>query len=468
MIRPLPGLWPALVLVMFGLPACLPALEARDDVASVDEDHSVVIDVGANDSDVERILLTGGGNTGHGSVVVLDRSHIRYIPNADFAGTDRFGYQAVQGGDADNAEVVVTVRPDLDLARQEFPIKLQQQETIAAGDFDADGLLDLAILHANEALTIALQRARPGEPVDFEQSEYPALDASYSRGPFPKQLLSRDLNGDGADDLVFASSTVVAVVFMLADGRGGFESARIDLGPLSSPDNVAIGDFDADDRLDLVVTTQGTGPSAFTHFIRGLAFSASDVSFAADERLDAQLSAVHVADLDGDGRDELLASDWGSLTHWQLDAEGRLKPDESTERMHVERFAEADFDGDDQLDLIFATHDQVTVLPSGEPRTPVRIDDRWLGLAVADLDGDGAPELIGDDGQVQRVWQVSGSDPLAFVSNRDLAEQDADFNGLLAADLDADGHSDLIMLGTHYDHDNVMAAHSYFAVYWGR
>jgi hypothetical protein len=88
---------------------------AADDEAAVTEDGSVLIDVLANDTDIdtevstgEAITLTGCENGLHGSAV-LENGQVRYTPDGDFNGDDTFIY-AIQDAAGATAEASVTVR----------------------------------------------------------------------------------------------------------------------------------------------------------------------------------------------------------------------------------------------------------------------------------------------------------------------------------------------------------------------
>ncbi len=88
---------------------------AVDDTATVAEDGSVLVDVRANDTDLEGnpIAVTAtipGGQTN--GAVVLESGQVRYTPAQDFNGQGRFDYTAADGaGGTDTGSVVVTVTP---------------------------------------------------------------------------------------------------------------------------------------------------------------------------------------------------------------------------------------------------------------------------------------------------------------------------------------------------------------------
>ena len=71
---------------------------ALDDSASVDEDSSVVVDVLANDSDLDGDSLTvTTASAANGSVVINTDGTVTYTPNADFNGQDTISYEISDG-----------------------------------------------------------------------------------------------------------------------------------------------------------------------------------------------------------------------------------------------------------------------------------------------------------------------------------------------------------------------------------
>uniref|UniRef100_UPI0014216010 Ig-like domain-containing protein n=1 Tax=Thalassoroseus pseudoceratinae TaxID=2713176 RepID=UPI0014216010 len=83
---------------------------AVDDDATTDEDTPVVINVLANDSDVEGDTLTVSAVTPgtNGTVTINPDGTLTYTPAANFAGSDTFTYTINDGnGGSDTATVNV-------------------------------------------------------------------------------------------------------------------------------------------------------------------------------------------------------------------------------------------------------------------------------------------------------------------------------------------------------------------------
>lgn len=119
-----------------------------EDHASTDEDSSVVIDLVANDSDVDGDLLSivSAGGASLGGVEVIDGHRVTYTPCPDCNGSDRFTYQVTdsRGGYSEPTSVFVDIRSigDAPVARDD---SLDAQEDTAvtfdprANDSDVDG-----------------------------------------------------------------------------------------------------------------------------------------------------------------------------------------------------------------------------------------------------------------------------------------------------------------------------------------
>jgi len=85
---------------------------AFDDVATTDEDTPVVIDVLANDDDVDGDTLTIVSVTeGQNGTVVIENGQVKYTPDAEFNGVDTFTYTISDGTETHTGTVTVTVNP---------------------------------------------------------------------------------------------------------------------------------------------------------------------------------------------------------------------------------------------------------------------------------------------------------------------------------------------------------------------
>jgi CshA-type fibril repeat protein len=122
---------------------------ATDDTATTDEDEAVVIDVLANDTDVEGDALTVAriaSGPANGTAAINADGTVTYTANADFNGTDSFTYEVADGnGGSDIGTVTVRVNPVNDApvaADDSFTIAEDSSRTtlnVLANDTDVDG-----------------------------------------------------------------------------------------------------------------------------------------------------------------------------------------------------------------------------------------------------------------------------------------------------------------------------------------
>src|SRR5262249_53712681 len=120
-------------------------------------------------------------------------------------------------------------------------------------------------------------------------------------GQTPLSVAVGDFDGNGALDLVTANSNGTLSV-ILGNGGGSFRP-RIDLTVGAAPRAVAVGDFHRDGRLDVWTAQQLTDPVSVLlghgdgTFAQPLVFTASGADFTPDSMV--------VADVNGDGKLDL-------------------------------------------------------------------------------------------------------------------------------------------------------------------
>jgi hypothetical protein len=120
---------------------------AVDDVVTTPEDTAVVIDVLANDTDVDYdpLTVTSVVTPSHGLAVINPDNTVTYTPDADFYGSDSFNYTVSDGnGGSDTAAITVTVTSvnDVPIANDDTADTLQETAVliaVLANDADVDG-----------------------------------------------------------------------------------------------------------------------------------------------------------------------------------------------------------------------------------------------------------------------------------------------------------------------------------------
>jgi hypothetical protein len=244
-----------------------------------------------------------------------------------------------------------------------------------------------------------------------------------------------DFNGDGKLDGAFISGTSLGVA--LGDGAGGFTVSYQTLA--ASGASVSAADIDGDGRLDLLVPVpsqmalvilKGDGAGGFT--------SASIPLNPADQ--------VAIGDLNRDGRPDLASVHYPSqdVNVFLQTASGWSVAIPYTAGAAVRAVALADMDGDGLLDIATACDDgTVRVLRATAPGAFAagalqNGPANPRAIAVADVDLDGAPDLV-----------VSGSGGVSLFP-RGVGPAIAVSEGgapAVVADVDLDGRPDVVLAG---------------------
>ena len=171
--------------------------------------------------------------------------------------------------------------------------------SVAAGDFDGDGVLDLAVANSGGGVSVLLGLGNGSF----------APEQRFGAGLSSKSVAVGDFDGDGVLDLaVVSSSPDVSVLLGLGDGSFAPEQR---FGAGVGARSVAVGDFDGDDVQDLAVAAS-TGFSEPDSDRVSVLLGLGDGSFAAQQRISVGFrpSSVAVGDFDGDGVEHSESSLW--------------------------------------------------------------------------------------------------------------------------------------------------------------
>ncbi|MFL6229159.1 MAG: FG-GAP-like repeat-containing protein [Pyrinomonadaceae bacterium] len=118
---------------------------------------------------------------------------------------------------------------------------------VAVGDFDRDGKTDLAVTTAVDFTNYHVIILKGDGAGGFTAT------GDYEVGQYSQSITTGDFNGDGIADLAVANSQSDSVSILTGDGAGGF-SPSIPFSVSSYPTSVVTADFDEDGKADLAVT----------------------------------------------------------------------------------------------------------------------------------------------------------------------------------------------------------------------
>jgi hypothetical protein len=303
------------------------------------------------------------------------------------------------------------------LAPVDYPVGGSPQ-AVVTGDFNNDTRLDLAVGSGN-AVSVLLGNGDG------------TFQAAVSSGvSFPDSIAVGDFNNDGVLDL--ATTNHDAVNVLLGNGDGSFRPPSfLNIGYDSTPHSVAVGDFTGDGNLDLevlsnVLVVDDANPDDPGHWEGRAEVLPGDGTGSFGAPVASSLGLRYftdaaVADFDGDGKDDVAATDNHSTLGVFLaksDGSGILLPSAAyTTGVYLRSVRVADVNGDGIGDLVTGNDWSVSVL-LGNGRAGVgdgtfqaaqttALDFYFTYLAVGDFNADGNLDL----GTASNVFVVDYTNP---------------------------------------------------------
>jgi hypothetical protein len=351
--------------------------------------------------------------------------------------------------------------------RTDVPTGLGPQ-FICNADLDGDGKPDLIVANGDSnTVTIYHNNSTPGT-ISFSEV------ASFTMGTngYPIGVAAGDLDGDGKPDIVISNYyTQTLTIYRNASTTGhivmdsalSVPSGNYILGP-------SIADLNGDGKPEVIVACQGSNIiSVYTN-----SSTVGHISFSNETSIIAPsggspFKAV-VADIDGDGKPDIVAANsylntvsvylnttpTGGTISFASDVD-------FTTGNFPEGVAIGDIDGDGKPDLVVANSTDNTLslfrntstVGNLSFATQLTVNSGYSAydLVIADLDGDGKPDIAVDDqfnNTVSVHRNISTPGAIAINPNVDYATGNIPYS-ITTADFDGDGKPDLV---TCNDADN--------------
>lgn len=266
---------------------------------------------------------------------------------------------------------------------------------LVAGDFNADGEIDLMVVFSGTNVVRYLRNLGDG---DFVIGDYATV------GTAPQHIVQADFDGDGDMDFAVTNRDSNGVSIVRNDGAGIFSwHSAVAVG--ASPRCLAVGQFNEDSYPDLVVACHGAARlDVLANQGDGTFVLMTSLSAGTTERPEG----VAVADIDNDGDDDVLGTFSDTTVH-DVALYRQIAPGSfcycdyfDTLGVHPMAVVAADFDLDTWVDLATVNMDSSTLSVlqnlSGDSFQTTWVQP-LLGpssdfVALADLDGNHYLDLV--------------------------------------------------------------------------
>jgi hypothetical protein len=271
---------------------------------------------------------------------------------------------------------------------------------ITSGDLTGSGLDSIvASVYRGDGVSVMVNNGHGG----FDAPVF------YSTGPQtqPQGVALADLSGNGILDLVVTDTYSNAISVFIGNGDGTFQAPVTYASAGTFPDNVAIGDVFGNGKLDVVVLDDSNDISVFPGNGDGTLGKPVAYKDGLNGSYPLPSGGIVLADLNGDGKlDVAVDGPEGAGVNMLLNnGDGTFGAPVNLVRGWDWGLAAGDLTGNGRIDLVATTttnlEEAEVLLNNGDGTFSVHTYlTNYLpgvelgGVAIADFDGDGNPDLV--------------------------------------------------------------------------
>lgn len=312
--------------------------------------------------------------------------------------------------------------------------------SVASGDLNGDGKLDLAITSKGSgSVTVLLGNGKGGF----------ARGVEYAAGKQPGNVLLADLSGAGKLDIVVTDSATGSILVLRGNGDGTFAKA-VSHGAIANPVAMVLGNFGGKGKIDIAAASA-------TGIVVLLNDGAGHLSATTSIPLTHSLTALAAADLKANGRDDLFAANAdGTVSVLEGDGKGGFSAHSAVKVSAgaISSIVAGDFNRDGRADLAVAQtgSSKLTVLlgrgdATFESGVNYTVGNSPAHLIAVDLKGDGKIDLVAANAAANTFSVLAGKGDGTFKPTVDFAAGNSPL-AIAAGDFYGGGHVDLAIVNS--------------------
>lgn len=299
-------------------------------------------------------------------------------------------------------------------------------------------------------LLMMLPQSMMAQPVDrFGSQQVISDNTTGASATGAIDVYSKDLDGDGDQDILSLSFSDGEVYWHENQGDGNFSSRKLIGSGESNPYDFHATDLNGNGSNDVLVASEGSDEIAWYP-------NQGDGTFGDRKVLPSSVRgphSVHAADLDGDQDMDIVTSteELGKVYWFQNDGSGNFSAaKEISPNSIVEKVYATDLNGDGDPDVI-GGHDGDVIgwwENNGDGTFSTRnlvATDPTTDIYATDMDGDGDADILSASSELGRVAWYENLDDGGFSSDAHVISDEAyGVYNIYAKDLDGDGDQDVL------------------------